>query len=94
MPDLSLEKICCANYSCENILTQFEKDRLSFKFTKWIFCRRCRFGRHNIDLIRCKYCQEPMAHNGKIVCETCKKDRIRETQKQKARNRRVRELKI
>ena len=83
MTDLSLEKVCCYNYSCENILTQFELDRLSFKFTKWIFCRRCRFGRHNIDLIRCKYCQEPMPHNGKIVCEDCKKERIKQTQRNK-----------
>lgn len=91
---MSLEKIWCANYSCENILTQFEINRLSFKFTKWIFCRRCRFGRHNIDLIRCKYCQKPMTHNGKIVCEICKKDRIKLTQKNKAKNKRARLLGI
>ena len=68
------EKLLCANYSCENILTKFELDRISFKFTKWIFCRQCRFYRNKIQFIRCKKCKNPMEYNGKVVCDECKKN--------------------
>ena len=80
---MSLEQLLCANYSCENILTQFELKRISFKFTKWIFCRKCRFGRHNIQLIRCKKCKEPMCYDGKVVCVKCKKYRMKKYHKDK-----------
>jgi len=72
----------CANFQCDNDLTEWELKRRKFKFSSSDFCRKCRFrGNYiNINNIRCRGCGESFQQSQfKVFCNSCYKARRRES---------------
>ena len=72
---MQIQQVRCANFNCDNVLTQFELRRFSSNtkhLTRYFFCRSCR-GSNRIVLIRCAECQKPFSYNGgKRKCFECR----------------------
>ena len=75
----------CANFHCENDLTEWELKRRHFKFSTHDLCRKCRNIRVNI-IRRCRECNHGFDGIGEqTYCDGCKRERKNRYAREKSR---------
>lgn len=74
MSQVLAEQRVCANYDCKNLLSSYELERISTSFTRYIYCRTCRYlyryGRLYEN--KCRDCGAKI-DSSKMVCAICRK---------------------
>ena len=74
MSQILIQKRLCANFNCNNILTEFELERISTSYCRYIYCRTCRylFGFGKVLSNKCRDCGEKI-NSDRMVCDTCRR---------------------
>lgn len=85
----------CANFNCENELTQFELSRITVHNSRYRLCKRCRFQitKNGIEKIRCGECGNVIDRQIKTIlpfyCLNCANDAKRKTNRASYTKRRL-----